>query len=43
MAFLDQHKKLERNVSLLFVFSLVAVLIGGIVEIVPLFYVKEHD
>lgn len=41
MAFLDQHKKLERNVSLLFVFSLVAVLIGGIVEIVPLFYVKN--
>ena len=41
MAFLDKHKKLERNVSLLFVFSLVAVLIGGIVEIVPLFYVKN--
>ncbi|MGI9356250.1 MAG: cytochrome-c oxidase, cbb3-type subunit II [Rhizobiaceae bacterium] len=41
MAFLDQHKKLERNVSMLFVFSLVAVLIGGIVEIVPLFYVKN--
>ena len=41
MAFLDQHRKLERNVSLLFVFSLIAVLIGGIVEIVPLFYVKN--
>ncbi|MEE9376268.1 MAG: cytochrome-c oxidase, cbb3-type subunit II [Rhizobiaceae bacterium] len=41
MAFLDQHKKLERNVSLLFVFSLIAVLIGGIVEIAPLFYVKN--
>ncbi len=41
MAFLDQHKKLERNVSLLFVFSLLAVLIGGIVEIAPLFYVKN--
>ncbi len=41
MAFLDNHKKLERNVSLLFVFSLVAVLIGGIVEIAPLFYVKN--
>ncbi|MEL6965863.1 MAG: cytochrome-c oxidase, cbb3-type subunit II [Pseudomonadota bacterium] len=41
MGFLDQHKKLERNVSLLFVGSLVAVLIGGIVEIVPLFYVKN--
>ncbi|MDD9909130.1 MAG: cytochrome-c oxidase, cbb3-type subunit II [Ahrensia sp.] len=41
MALFDHHKKLERNVSLLFVFSLVAVLIGGIVEIVPLFYVKN--
>ncbi|MEM9677460.1 MAG: cytochrome-c oxidase, cbb3-type subunit II [Pseudomonadota bacterium] len=41
MGFLDQHKKLERNVSLLFVGSLVAVLIGGIVEIAPLFYVKN--
>ncbi|MEM8750537.1 MAG: cytochrome-c oxidase, cbb3-type subunit II [Pseudomonadota bacterium] len=41
MSFLDKHKKLERNVSLLFVASLVAVLIGGIVEIAPLFYVKN--
>ncbi|MEE9314123.1 MAG: cytochrome-c oxidase, cbb3-type subunit II [Rhizobiaceae bacterium] len=41
MSFLDKHKKLERNVSLLFVFSLIAVLIGGIVEIAPLFYVKN--
>lgn len=41
MAFLDKHKKLERNASLLLVFSLIAVLIGGIVEIVPLFYVKN--
>ncbi len=41
MAFLDHHKKLERNASLLLVFSLIAVLIGGIVEIVPLFYVKN--
>ena len=35
------HKKLERNVSLLFVFALLAVLVGGIVEIAPLFYVKN--
>jgi cytochrome c oxidase cbb3-type subunit 2 len=41
MSFLNKHKKLERNVTLLAVFSLVAVLIGGIVEIVPLFYVKN--
>ena len=41
MSILDKHGKIERNVSLLFVFSLVAVLIGGIVEIAPLFYVKN--
>lgn len=41
MSFLEKHKKLERNLSLLFVGSLVAVMIGGIVEIAPLFYVKN--
>lgn len=41
MAWFDKHKKLEKNVSLLFVCSLLAVLVGGIVEIVPLFYVKN--
>lgn len=41
MSFLDSHGKVERNLSLLFVLSLVAVLIGGIVEIAPLFYVKN--
>ena len=41
MSFLEKHKKLERNLSLLFVGSLIAVLIGGIVEIAPLFYVKN--
>lgn len=39
--FLSNHRKLERNVSLLFVFSLLAVLVGGIVEIVPLFYLEN--
>lgn len=39
--FLNQHAKLERNVSLLFVFSLLAVLVGGIVEIAPLFYLEN--
>lgn len=38
---LNKHKKLERNVTLLFVFSLLAVLVGGIVEIVPLFYLEN--
>lgn len=41
MALFDKHKKLEKNVSLLFIGSLLAVLVGGIVEIVPLFYVKN--
>ncbi len=41
MSVLDKHAKLERNVTLLFVWSLVAVLIGGIVEIAPLFYIKN--
>ncbi|MGI9351347.1 MAG: cytochrome-c oxidase, cbb3-type subunit II [Rhizobiaceae bacterium] len=41
MSILSQHAKLERNLSLMFVFALVAVLIGGIVEIAPLFYVKN--
>ena len=41
MSILAKHAKIERNLSLLFVFSLVAVLIGGIVEIVPLFYLKN--
>lgn len=39
--FLNKHAALERNASLLLVFSLVAVLIGGIVEIVPLFYLEN--
>lgn len=41
MSFLDSHKKLERNVTLLLVFSFIAVAIGGLVEIVPLFYLKN--
>lgn len=41
MSFLAKHAKLERNLSLLFIFSLIAVLIGGIIEIAPLFYVKN--
>ena len=41
MSFLKHHVKLERNLSLMFVFSLIAVMIGGIVEIAPLFYIKN--
>jgi cytochrome c oxidase cbb3-type subunit 2 len=35
------HAKLERNVTLLAVFALVTVAIGGIVEITPLFYIDS--
>ncbi|OSP56743.1 cytochrome-c oxidase, cbb3-type subunit II [Pseudoruegeria sp. SK021] len=41
MAFLDKHKILETNVTLLAVFSFVVVAIGGIVEIAPLFYLQN--
>lgn len=35
------HKKLERNVTLLGLFALVTVAIGGIVEIAPLFWIDN--
>jgi cytochrome c oxidase cbb3-type subunit 2 len=38
---LDRHKKLERNVSLLGLFAFLAVAIGGIVEIAPLFWIDN--
>ena len=38
---LQKHQRLERNVSLLFVCSLLAVTVGGIVEIAPLFYLEN--
>ncbi|MGE0846340.1 MAG: cytochrome-c oxidase, cbb3-type subunit II [Flavobacteriaceae bacterium] len=41
MAVLEKHDKLERNVTLLMVAALVTVLIGGIIEIAPLFYVRN--
>ena len=38
MTLLDNHKVIERNVTLLLVLSLLVVGIGGIVEVAPLFY-----
>jgi cytochrome c oxidase cbb3-type subunit II len=38
---LTGHKKIERNVTLLAALSLVAVAIGGIVEIAPLFWIDS--
>ena len=37
---LEQHQKIERNSVLLLVFSLIAISIGGLVEIVPLFRIE---
>ena len=41
MAFLDKHKNIETNATLLLVLSFLVVAIGGLVEIVPLFYLQN--
>jgi cytochrome c oxidase cbb3-type subunit 2 len=41
MSVLNFQKKLEKNITLLAVASLVVVAIGGIVEIAPLFYIDQ--
>lgn len=41
MGLLDKHHVIERNATLLLVLSLLVVSIGGIVEIVPLFFLKN--
>jgi len=41
MAFLDKHKVVEKNATLLMALSFVVVSIGGIVEIAPLFYLEN--
>ncbi len=41
MAFLDKHKSIETHATLLAVLSLVVVVIGGVVEIAPLFYIQN--
>ncbi len=38
---MNLHKKSERNVVILAIFTLIVVAIGGLVEIVPLFYLKN--
>ena len=38
---LESHKKLERNVTLLGLFAFLAVTVGGIVEIAPLFWIDS--
>jgi len=39
--FLERHRKLERNVTLLAVLAFAAVTVGGIVEIAPLFWIDN--
>ena len=41
MSFLKHHSKLEKNATLLLFASLAVVAVGGIVEIVPLFYLQN--
>lgn len=41
MAILQKHQILERSPTLLLIFSLLVVTIGGIVEIAPLFYLEN--
>jgi cytochrome c oxidase cbb3-type subunit 2 len=41
MAFLDKHKVIETNATLLLILSLLVVTVGGIVEIVPLFTIQN--
>ena len=40
MAFLDKHKVIETHATLLLVLSFLVVTIGGLVQIVPLFYLE---
>ncbi|MFT4150203.1 MAG: cytochrome-c oxidase, cbb3-type subunit II [Paracoccaceae bacterium] len=41
MAFLDKHKAIETHATLLLVLSFIVVTIGGLVQIVPLFYLEN--
>ncbi len=41
MGILDKHKVLEKNATLLLIFSFLVVTIGGMVEIAPLFYLQN--
>ncbi|MEH6774536.1 MAG: cbb3-type cytochrome c oxidase subunit II, partial [Cereibacter changlensis] len=41
MAFLDKHKVIETHATLLLILSFLVVTIGGLVQIVPLFYLEN--
>ena len=37
----NKHESVEKNVGLFFLFTIIAISIGGLVEITPLFFQKE--
>lgn len=37
----NRHEKIEKHVGLFFIFTIIAISIGGLVEITPLFFQKE--
>ena len=39
---LEQHKIVEKNATLLLIFSFLVVSIGGILQIAPLFYLENN-
>ena len=39
---LDNHRKIERNLTLMAVLILITISIGGLVEIIPLYLVKQN-
>ncbi|HEU0223281.1 MAG TPA: cytochrome-c oxidase, cbb3-type subunit II [Paracoccaceae bacterium] len=41
MSIMDRHKILERNATLLLIFSFIVVTVGGLVQITPLFYLEN--
>ncbi len=41
MSILQKHAVLEKNVTLLAIFAFLVVTIGGLVQIVPLFYLEN--
>jgi len=41
MSILSKHKFIETNATVLFILSLLVVTVGGLVEIVPLFYIQN--
>jgi len=38
---INKHEKVEKNVGMFFLFTIIAISIGGLVEITPLFFQKE--